>query len=100
MPAAAKTLAKKKVAPKRAGPRRGERVRHILGESLKCFAEQGYERATYDELIARSNVSRGSFYWYFPSKEALYDAVLDFCVSGYIERLEAAYTKTIQKPIS
>jgi len=97
MPAAARTLAKKKVAPKKIGPRRGERVRHILGESLKCFAEQGYERATYDELIARSNVSRGSFYWYFPSKEALYDAVLEFCVSGYIERLEAAYTKTDSK---
>jgi AcrR family transcriptional regulator len=92
MPAAARKPAKKKRAP-----RRGDRVRHILGESLKCFAEQGYERATYDELIARSNVSRGSFYWYFPSKEALYDAVLDFCVSGYVARLEAEYAKTDPK---
>ena len=89
MPVQARKFTKKKSAP-----RRGDRVRHILGESLKCFAEQGYERATYDELIARSNVSRGSFYWYFPSKEALYDAVLDFCVSGYVARLEAEYAKT------
>ncbi|HEY1710793.1 MAG TPA: TetR/AcrR family transcriptional regulator [Rhizomicrobium sp.] len=70
---------------------------HILGESLKCFAEQGFERATYDDLIARSKVSRGSFYWYFPSKEALYDAVLDYCVSGYVARLEAAFAKTDPK---
>jgi AcrR family transcriptional regulator len=89
VPAQARKLTKKKPAP-----RRGDRVRHILDESLKCFAERGYERATYDELIARSKVSRGSFYWYFPSKEALYDAVIDFCVSGYVARLEAEYAKT------
>ena len=92
MPAAVRKPAKKTPVP-----RRGERVRHILGESLKCFAEQGYERATYDELIARSNVSRGSFYWYFPSKESLYDAVLDYCVSGYVARLETEYAKTDPK---
>jgi AcrR family transcriptional regulator len=81
----------KKRAPHR---RRGERLRHILGESLECFAEQGFERATYDDLIRRSKVSRGSFYWYFPSKEALYDAVLDFCVDGYVARVEAEFEKT------
>jgi len=85
--------ARKKAVGKERRPR-GERVAHILGESLKCFAESGYERVTYDDLIARSKVSRGSFYWYFPSKEALYDAVLDFCVSGYVARLEAEFAKS------
>ncbi|HWA92784.1 MAG TPA: TetR/AcrR family transcriptional regulator [Rhizomicrobium sp.] len=65
-----------------------------MGESLACFAEHGFERVTYDDLIARSKVSRGSFYWYFPSKEALYDAVLDYCVTGYVARLEAQFGKT------
>jgi len=88
------TVAARKIHSGSRAPRRGERVRHILDESLKCFAEQGFERATYDDLIARSKVSRGSFYWYFPSKEALYDAVLDYCVSGYVARLEAEYAKT------
>jgi AcrR family transcriptional regulator len=87
-------VAARKSGTARRAPRRGERVRHILNESLDCFAEQGFERATYDDLIARSKVSRGSFYWYFPSKEALYEAVLDFCVSGYVERLEAQYGRT------
>jgi len=78
-------------------PGRGERVGHILDESLKCFAEQGFERVTYDDLIARSKVSRGSFYWYFPSKEALYDAVLDYCVFGYVARLEEEFANTDPK---
>ena len=87
---------RKKAASRRgkSAPRRGERVGHILGESLACFAEHGFERVTYDDLIARSKVSRGSFYWYFPSKEALYDAVLDYCVDGYVARLEAAFAET------
>ncbi len=90
-------VAVRKRPAKRTAPKRGDRVRHILGESLKCFSESGYERVTYDDLIARSNVSRGSFYWYFPSKEALYDAVLDYCVSGYVGRLEAQFGKTDPK---
>jgi AcrR family transcriptional regulator len=89
---------RRKPAPREApAPRRGARIGHILGESLACFAENGFERVTYDELIARSKVSRGSFYWYFPSKEALYDAVLDYCVDGYVARLEAAFAKTAPK---
>ena len=74
--------------------RSGARLRQILDQSLECFAEQGFERATYDDLIRRSNVSRGSFYWYFPSKEALYDAVLDYCVDGYALRVELAFAAT------
>ncbi len=86
--------AKRKRPGRPPAARRGARIGHILGESLKCFAEQGFERVTYDDLIARSKVSRGSFYWYFPSKEALYDAVLGYCVDGYVARLDAAFART------
>ena len=55
--------AARKAVKKQRAPRRGDRVRHILGESLECFAEHGFERVTYDDLIRRSKVSRGSFYW-------------------------------------
>lgn len=89
--------AARKVSASQRAPRRGARVLHILGESLECFAESGFERVTYDELIARSKVSRGSFYWYFPSKEALYEAVLDYCVIGYVARLEDQFAKTDPK---
>jgi len=89
--------AARKISASQRAPRRGARVLHILGESLECFAESGFERVTYDELIARSKVSRGSFYWYFPSKEALYEAVLDYCVTGYVARLEDQFAKTDPK---
>jgi AcrR family transcriptional regulator len=89
--------AARKISAGQRAPRRGARVQHILGESLECFAESGFERVTYDELIARSKVSRGSFYWYFPSKEALYEAVLDYCVTGYVARLEDQFAKTDPK---
>lgn len=89
--------AARKISARQRAPRRGARVQHILGESLECFAESGFERVTYDELIARSKVSRGSFYWYFPSKEALYEAVLDTCVTGYVARLEDQFAKTDPK---
>ncbi|HLY80985.1 MAG TPA: TetR/AcrR family transcriptional regulator [Caulobacteraceae bacterium] len=80
--------------PRKRQARSRARLAQILDQSLECFAEQGFERATYDDLIRRSKVSRGSFYWYFPSKEALYDAVLDYCVDGYVDRVEAAFATT------
>src|SRR5580658_9768497 len=83
--------------PRKRQARSTARLTQILDQSLECFAEQGFERATYDDLIRRSNVSRGSFYWYFPSKEALYDAVLDYCVSGYVTRVETAFANTDPK---
>jgi len=81
-------------SPRKRQARSSARLRQILDQSLECFAEQGFERATYDDLIRRSNVSRGSFYWYFPSKEALYHAVLDYCVDGYARRVEQAFAAT------
>jgi len=49
------------------------------------FAEKGYEAATMTEVAARAGASIGSLYQFFPSKEALADALL----AGYGEQVLA-----------
>jgi AcrR family transcriptional regulator len=44
----------------------------ILQHAVKVFAEEGYQRATMDEVANRLGVSKGAVYQYFPSKEALF----------------------------
>ena len=43
----------------------------IINAAWDLFYEQGYEHTTIEEIIERSQTSRGSFYHYFEGKDAL-----------------------------
>ncbi|MBE6949503.1 MAG: helix-turn-helix transcriptional regulator [Ruminococcaceae bacterium] len=43
----------------------------IVSAAWKLFYEQGYEDTTIEEIVERSGTSKGSFYHYFPGKDAL-----------------------------
>ncbi len=61
-------------APKR---QRGHlRVAAIMMAGADIFAEKGYDGATMTEIAARSATAIGSLYRFFPSKDALADALL------------------------
>jgi AcrR family transcriptional regulator len=48
----------------------------LLAAARDLFNEQGYQGAGINEIIARSNTSKKSFYHYFPSKRELGEACL------------------------
>jgi len=43
----------------------------IISAAWELFYEQGYEETTVDEIVELSRTSKGSFYHYFNSKDAL-----------------------------
>jgi len=49
----------------------------ILQSAAEVFAERGYRDTTLSELIARSGLTKGAFYFHFASKEQLALAVLE-----------------------
>jgi AcrR family transcriptional regulator len=69
--------------PKRLRGKR--RVEALLDAAAWAFGEKGYDGATMTEIAARADTAIGSLYQFFPSKEALADALL----TRYGERLEA-----------
>jgi AcrR family transcriptional regulator len=70
------------VEPKR---RRGHlRVAAILQTASDLFAEQGFDAVTMTAVAARSGAAIGSLYRFFPTKEALADALL----RRFSERIE------------
>lgn len=69
-----------------------ERRAQIIQAARACFARQGYHRTTMDDIVRESGLSKGTLYWYFSSKEALFLAILDAWWRDLAQ--------TIQKPAS
>jgi len=65
----------------------------ILEAAVKVFASKGYHDTKVDDIVRDSNTSKGSFYFYFPSKQdiflALVDTFVDTLESRLRERLSA-----------
>lgn len=60
---------------------------HILQAALVGFAGQGYDATGVAEICARAGVSKGAFYHHFPSKQAVFLALLDDWLTGLDQQL-------------
>lgn len=58
-------------------PLADDRRRQILAAALKCFARDGFHRASMQEVCAEAGLSPGSVYRYFHSKDEIIAALLD-----------------------
>lgn len=69
-----------------------ERRRQIVREAIRCFAAKGFRGTTIRELAGRVGLTEAALYRYFPSKESLYQAIIDEKIAAPdpIEALEAA----------
>lgn len=47
----------------------------VLSAAMTCFMRRGYHRATMDDIVAESGLSKGTLYWYFKSKKELFLAL-------------------------
>lgn len=49
-----------------------ERKQQIFAAAVTCFGRQGYHLTKMDDIAAEAGLSKGSLYWYFNSKKALF----------------------------
>ncbi|MCL6632672.1 MAG: TetR/AcrR family transcriptional regulator [Alicyclobacillus herbarius] len=66
---------------------REERHRHILDTAKRLFQERGYENVTIADVIAASNIARGTFYLHFHSLEHLLSDLFEETVNTAWERI-------------
>lgn len=68
----------------------------LLSASLELFHEQGYSATTIENITERADVAKGTFFNYFPTKEAL---LSELSVWG-IEKLQTAIDVSNSAPQS
>ena len=79
--------------------RRGsERREKILREAARLFAESGYHGAAVSDICDALGVGKGVFYWYFPSKEAVFSELLQESLLQ-LRRAQEAAIATVDDPI-
>ncbi len=62
----------------------------IMEAAEVVFAEKGYHDAAMDEIVRRTDMSKGGLYFHFPSKERLFFAVMDHLGRRLAERINAS----------
>jgi AcrR family transcriptional regulator len=59
-----------------------QRVAALIDAGAELFAEKGYEATTMTEIASRAGAAIGSLYQFFPSKEALAEALFNQFAPG------------------
>ena len=59
----------------------------ILGEAVRLFAECGYEGTSVATVAERAGLSKQNLMYYFPTKQALYERVLDTVLDDWLARM-------------
>lgn len=65
----------------------------ILSAALEIFAEKGYHDTTVDDIAKRAGIAKGSIYRYFPSKEALFNELIE----SRIQNLDSSIEQIIEE---
>ncbi|UTY56196.1 TetR/AcrR family transcriptional regulator [Massilia sp. erpn] len=60
----------------------------IAAEAVRVFAECGYEGASVAAIADNAGLSKQNLMYYFPTKQALYQRVLDDVLDDWLERME------------
>jgi TetR/AcrR family transcriptional regulator len=60
----------------------------IVTEAVKVFAESGYEGASIATVADNAGLSKQNLMYYFPTKQALYQRVLDDVLDEWLERMD------------
>lgn len=81
---------------------REERIREkrsaIRNAAYRCFATAGYHDTTVDRICETLSISKGSFYWYFRDKQAVFLNILDSWALDVDRVVSTQFASALQGP--
>lgn len=86
------------MAERRLTKRGSERREQILDAAVRLFAEEGYHGTAVGDICDALGVGKGVFYWYFPSKDALFSELLQESLLS-LRRAQQSAIADAQRPL-
>ena len=69
--------------------KKGEKRKlELLQIAYKMFLARGYENTSVDEIIENAGIAKGTFYYYFKSKEQLLEDVISMMIDEEAQKAE------------
>ena len=91
---------------KKRARRKAERPAEILDAAFEEFVKSGYAATRLEDVAARACVTKGTIYFYFETKERVFDEMIRHKsqaffpdVGGYTEKLEGSYNSRLRSLI-
>ncbi len=72
----------------------------LLEQGVQLLMEQGYHGTGIQEILTQVGIPKGSFYNYFPSKEAFGAEVIAHYIEPFIEQLEGYLSRPELDPVT
>jgi AcrR family transcriptional regulator len=66
----------------------------IVEAAIVTFSKHGYDRTKMDDIAETANLSKGTIYLYFKSKEELFYAISENNIKALKEQLSVLFTKS------
>jgi AcrR family transcriptional regulator len=71
-----------------------ERKNEILDAAARLFTIKGYEKCTINDILKEVNIAKGTFYYYFKSKEEVMDEIIGRVTDVAVTNARAIMEKT------
>ncbi|MCK4542227.1 MAG: TetR/AcrR family transcriptional regulator [Spirochaetales bacterium] len=71
-----------------------ERKLEIIQTAEKLFRENGYSKISVESIIKEMGVAKGTFYYYFKSKEDVLEAIVDYELDQVVKMAEQVANDT------
>lgn len=66
----------------------------IFKAALELFAQRGYSGASLQHIVEAARLTKPTLYYYFKSKEGLFNALLEYAFDEFYARVQAAVART------
>lgn len=79
--------------------KKGEkRKQDLIQIAYRLFITRGYEHTSVDEIIAEAGIAKGTYYYYFESKEQMLEDVIGMMLQSETEKAEAVLHTDLSVP--
>lgn len=80
------------------GDKGEKRKQELLKIAYSLIISKGYEETSIDEIIAKAQIAKGTFYYHFKSKEEMLEALINMMITEQTERAKQVLSSPLPIP--